>query len=293
MPEPGPHPQVWVRFCLRYRNPDPYPYPRIPVSGNTQCYPYPCHALTMTQPCSHNWEPGWCTRVTCGQHVWFVQNHMTTRCVQWNGVAVDKVKWVWSMNEDNYGGGGWARQDKSVHMNNKWRTKETLFAPKSVFLRASFVCSYVHFCGTLSLRTQNEWMNNGNNWPPCHWYRSWYGSIMVWCNLLGAEVTKSHKSVHMNKQMNARRKRFWREKAFPSCVICLFMCTLLSLSCPPTPTVIVPHSLIKPLDFVNRNPVPLTHLVVHVILNNQTCWPHVTRVHHPEFSVMRTRLCHG
>ena len=38
-------PWVRVRCCLGYRNPNPYPYPCVPVTGLSRCYPYPCHSL--------------------------------------------------------------------------------------------------------------------------------------------------------------------------------------------------------------------------------------------------------
>ena len=39
------YPWLRVRFLRGYRNVTPYPYPHVPVTGNTRCYPYPCCSL--------------------------------------------------------------------------------------------------------------------------------------------------------------------------------------------------------------------------------------------------------
>jgi hypothetical protein len=39
------NPWIRVRCECGYEISKPYPYPSIPLTGNTRCYPYPCHAL--------------------------------------------------------------------------------------------------------------------------------------------------------------------------------------------------------------------------------------------------------
>src|ERR1700733_4059831 len=41
-------PWKWVWCCRGLANSNPYPYPSIPVTTLSQCYPHPCHTLTVT-----------------------------------------------------------------------------------------------------------------------------------------------------------------------------------------------------------------------------------------------------
>src|SRR5882757_9508672 len=43
------NPWIRVRCECGYEISKLYPYPSIPLTGNTRCYPYPCHALAIRQ----------------------------------------------------------------------------------------------------------------------------------------------------------------------------------------------------------------------------------------------------
>jgi hypothetical protein len=53
------NPRVGVRFFAGTTIPNPYPYPCIPLSKNTRCYPHPCHALDFTFATTRKLTPKW------------------------------------------------------------------------------------------------------------------------------------------------------------------------------------------------------------------------------------------